>query len=333
MKARLKLIRKRLKAGGILPLLIGLFVLVVCWERIVITIPPGHGGVHWYLLYGGTRAAPGALNEGVHVIFPWNRIYDYDMRMQSKKFKYDAVTRDGLHVSIGVSVRWRVNPDRLGRLHQSFGPQYADTLVDPAVGSIARHVLSNYDVDALISERRNDIQSAIFAQVTAESIPNGIARAAGPHGPNTVLLEDILITSVELPENVRTAIESKLQQAQLVDEYRYRVDRERLESDRKAVEAEGIRRFQQIVSSNMTPSYLRWRGIEATLELAQSPNSKVVVIGNQQSGGMPLILDGASSPVIRPPTTRNSESRSEQSGTVEGPRTSQIAESQPSSNN
>lgn len=304
MKARLRLIRKRLKAGGVFFLLVSLFVLVVCWERIVITIPPGHGGVVWHLLFGGTRTAPGSLGEGVHVIFPWNRIYDYDLRMQSKHFSYDAVTRDGLQVTIGVSVRWRVNPDRLGRLHQSFGPNYPNTLIDPTVGSISRHVVSNFNVDALISERRTEIQSAIFSEVTSDRTPNGITRALGSSGDDTILLHDILITSVDLPQNVRTAIEAKLQQAQLVEEYRFRVERERLESDRKAVEAEGIRRFQQIVSSNMTPSYLRWRGIEATLELAKSPNTKIVVIGNQQSGGLPLILDGANSPTAQPTTSR-----------------------------
>jgi regulator of protease activity HflC (stomatin/prohibitin superfamily) len=106
-----------------------------------------------------------------------------------------------------------------------------------------------------------------------------------------VLLEDILITEVVLPKGIREAIANKLREAQLVQEYAYRVQRERLESERKAEEAEGIRRFQQIVAANLSPAYLRWRGIEATSELARSPNSKVVVVGNAQTGGLPLILD------------------------------------------
>jgi regulator of protease activity HflC (stomatin/prohibitin superfamily) len=118
----------------------------------------------------------------------------------------------------------------------------------------------------------------------------------GKSAANVVQLEDILIYDVELPEAVRRAIEDKLRQAQIVEEYRYRVQREELESERKAAEAQGIRRFQEIVASNMSQTYLRWRGIEATLELARSPNSKIVVIGNQQSGGLPLILDAADKP-------------------------------------
>lgn len=303
MKARLKIIAKRLKVSSIFFLLVSLFVLVVCWERIVITIPPGHGGVLWHLLFGGTRTADEAMGEGVKVIFPWNRIYDYDLRLQNFDTSYQVVTNDGLQVTVDVSFRWRANAADLGALHQRFGPQYRDTLLVPAIGSITRHVISRYDVDDLVSEKRNTIQQEIFDSVISESVRNGIGSSTSTNQTSVVLLEDILITVVELPVNVRTAIESKLQQAQLVEEYRYRVQREELESQRKAVEADGIRQFQAIVASNMTPAYLRWRGIEATLELARSPNSKVVVIGNERSGGLPLILDGADRSTPAPPVS------------------------------
>lgn len=303
MKACLKIIAKRLKVSSIFFLLVSLFVLVVCWERIVITIPPGHGGVLWHLLFGGTRTTDEAMGEGVKVIFPWNRIYDYDLRLQNFDTSYQVVTNDGLQVTVDVSFRWRANAADLGALHQRFGPQYRDTLLVPAIGSITRHVISRYDVDDLVSEKRNTIQQEIFDSVISNSVRNGIGSSTSTNQTNVVLLEDILITVVELPVNVQTAIESKLQQAQLVEEYRYRVQREELESQRKAVEADGIRQFQAIVASNMTPTYLRWRGIEATLELARSPNSKVVVIGNERSGGLPLILDGADRSTPAPPVS------------------------------
>ena len=308
MKARLKIIAKRLKASSIFFLLVSLFVLVVCWERIVITIPPGHGGLLWHLLFGGTRTADEAMGEGIQVIFPWNRIYDYNLRLQNFDTSYQVVTNDGLQVTVGVSFRWRANGADLGALHQRFGPQYRDTLLVPAIGSITRHVMSRYAVDDLVSEKRNTIQREIFDSVISDSVRNSIGSATSTNQMNIVLLEDILITEVELPVNVRTAIEAKLQQAQIVEEYRYRVQREELESQRKAVEAEGIRNFQEIVASNMTNNYLRWRGIEATLELARSPNSKVVVIGNDKSGGMPLILDGADRPAGTPPSQSRTSS-------------------------
>jgi hypothetical protein len=105
-----------------------------------------------------------------------------------------------------------------------------------------------------------------------------------------------------LPLAYSQAIERKLEQAQVVEEYRFRVEREALESERKRVEALGIRSFQEIVTPAISESYLRWRGIEATLKLAQSPNSKVVVIGNSATG-LPLILDTTTSGALDVPAT------------------------------
>lgn len=293
MKARFKHIVRRLKINGSFFLLVSLFVLIICWDRIVIVTPPGHGGVVWQILFGGTRTNEKSMGEGVHLVLPWNRVYDYNLRLQNYRTEYNAVTADGLQVRVGIGFRWRVNPDRLGTLHQQFGPGYRETLLVPAIGSIARHVLSRYNAADLVSETRNNIQQEIYTEVVKDRIGNGIGGNANEEEMNVILLDDILIYDVELPAAVRQAIEEKLRQAQMVEGYRYRVQREVLESERKVAEARGIRAFQEIVASNMSNNYLRWRGIEATLELSRSPNSKVVVIGNQQSGGLPLILDSS----------------------------------------
>src|SRR5207248_5101440 len=79
------------------------------------------------------------------------------------------------------------------------------------------------------------------------------------------------------------------------EEYKFRVAREIRESERKKIEAEGIREFQQIVSQGISDSYLRWRGIEATVQLAQSPNSKIVIVGSGKDG-LPIILGNVDSP-------------------------------------
>jgi regulator of protease activity HflC (stomatin/prohibitin superfamily) len=111
-----------------------------------------------------------------------------------------------------------------------------------------------------------------------------------------VVLADILIEKIELPLQIKTAIENKLEQEQIAQEYKYRLQRERLESERKQIEAEGIRDFQKTVAPAITESYLRWRGIEATLKLSESENSKIIVIGNSTTG-LPLILDTRSTDV------------------------------------
>src|SRR3954471_23060915 len=115
---------------------------------------------------------------------------------------------------------------------------------------------------------------------------------------HTLILYDTLLYGIELPALVVTAINRKTEQYYVAEEYKFRVEREKRESERKKIEAEGIREFQTIVSQGISDSYLRWRGIEATLQLSQSTNSKVVVIGSAKDG-LPVILgnvDGSSPP-------------------------------------
>jgi hypothetical protein len=83
-------------------------------------------------------------------------------------------------------------------------------------------------------------------------------------------------------------------QHQAALEYVYRLDRERLEAQRKRIEATGIRDFQQIVGANLTEPYLRWLGIDATLRLAQSPGSRLVIVGGRD--GLPVILNPPADP-------------------------------------
>jgi hypothetical protein len=117
-------------------------------------------------------------------------------------------------------------------------------------------------------------------------------------------LYDTLVLGLELPQSVVAAINRKVEQYYLVQEYAFRVDRERKESERKKIEAEGISAFQQIVSQGISDSYVRWRGIEATLQLAQSPNSKIVIIGSGKDG-LPVILGNVDTPVA--PRTGSSQ--------------------------
>jgi len=108
-------------------------------------------------------------------------------------------------------------------------------------------------------------------------------------------LMDVFIKAVTLPATVRAAIERKEEADQLAQEYKFRIEKEKLEAERKEIEGRGIAAFQRQVEPGITPSYLKWRGIEATLSLAQSENSKVVIVGGQN--GLPLIFnaDDASS--------------------------------------
>ena len=280
-------------------LLVGVLIFLYFAPSIVVFIPAGHGGVLWKRFHQGTQMAP-ALPEGVHVIFPWDKIEVYDLRLQEDTRSYSAIANDGLNVSIEITVRYRPYAEMLAALHKNVGTRYLEVLLVPEVGSVSREIVSRFKADELYAHRRLRVQTETYEQVAdrvmyaqligAEDVPKPDGRTKTGY----LLIQDILIRNVSLPEAIMASIERKIQQDQAAQEYQFRLQRELFESQRKQLEGQGIRAFQETVQANLTENYLRWRGIEATLELAHSPNAKIVVIGNAASGGLPLILDAAS---------------------------------------
>ncbi|CAO3377207.1 prohibitin family protein [Azospirillum argentinense] len=280
-------------------LLVGILIFLYFAPSIVVFIPAGHGGVLWKRFHQGTQMAP-ALAEGVHVIFPWDKIEVYDLRLQEDTRSYSAIANDGLNVSIEITVRYRPYAEMLAALHKNVGPNYLEVLLVPEVGSVSREIVSRFKADELYAHRRLRVQTETFEQVADRVMYAQIIGAEDTPKPDGrtktgyLLIQDILIRNVSLPEAIMVSIERKIQQDQAAQEYQFRLQRELFESQRKQLEGQGIRAFQETVQANLTENYLRWRGIEATLELAHSPNAKIVVIGNAASGGLPLILDAAS---------------------------------------
>ncbi|MCJ8510664.1 prohibitin family protein [Rhizobium lemnae] len=293
MKTLLIRVIRRISLTITFLLLIAGFLLVILWDLMVHTVPVGYAGVHWHRInLFGSNTSTGPLGEGLHVIAPWDKIYLYDLRLQSVQADYQVLSRDGLAFNVEINIRWRIAPENVVSLNQNIGPDYESKLIGREVGSVARAVIAQYNAEAFLTGAREVVQQAVYDRVTQNSLTTGIGPStlSSAQSGNVVMLTDILIRNVQLPEQIATAIQNKLEQAQIAEEYQYRVEREVLESKRKQVEAEGIRRFQEIVTPAISESYLRWRGIEATLKLAESPNSKVVVIGNSATG-LPLILD------------------------------------------
>ena len=72
-------------------------------------------------------------------------------------------------------------------------------------------------------------------------------------------------------------------------EYEFRLEKAQKEADRLRIEAAGIRDFEEIISKGLSDKLLKWKGIEATKEIAKSNNSKVVIVGGGE-GGLPIIL-------------------------------------------
>ena len=283
---------RRLSTRLAFAVLVCAFVVIVLWKHIIITVPAGYSGIVWWRFFGGTDTVSEPLQEGLRAIFPWDKVFLYETRLQEHSTRYDVVSNDGLHLKIDVSIRWRALPRNLGLLHKSVGSEYREKLLIPEIGSFARQTISLYDAEDFYAKKRAEVQQKIYNSVVDRHVTNGIGARSDDGSPDhLILLVDILVTGVTLPLSLQQAILRKLEEAERVEQHKYRVQLEELESQRKAIEADGIRRFQEIVTPTISDAYLRWSGIQATLQMAQSPNSKVVIVGNGP-GGLPVILNG-----------------------------------------
>ena len=293
-------------------LMVATLVGVVLYPHMVVTVPSGHVGVLWKRFGGGTVLDPRRLkNEGFNLILPWNLVFLYDLRLQSTTESYNAISSDGVSLNASVVVRFRLQRDAVPVLHQAIGPNYEKILVQPGIGSLTREVMAQYTAEQVYSTARQEIQDKIRnlaeARLSEKMMEHeGEEESYRVSMRDTVILYDILVTGIELPAAIMAAINRKTEQYYIAEEYKFRVEREKRESERKRIEGEGIRDFQQTVSQGISDSYLRWRGIEATLQLSQSTNAKVVIIGSGKDG-LPVILGNVDTPASLPTARTPSE--------------------------
>jgi regulator of protease activity HflC (stomatin/prohibitin superfamily) len=299
-------------------LMASLLIATVLFPYVVITVPSGSVGVLWKRFNGydmycwcfvgrGTVLDPRELrDEGLHLVWPWDKLYIYDLRLQSTTQTYNAITKDGVSVTVQITIRFQLLHNSIAVLHKFIGPQYLDSVVAPEIGSQAREVISQYSAEAVYRSResiqekiRNNSQRSLGAHLNSLVQPSAMEQP-DPKRFNEFLQDsiqilDTLVLSIELPADIVNAINRQTEQFYQIQEYKFRVQREVEEAKRKQVEANGIAAFQRTVSQGISDSYLRWRGIEATLALAQSKNSKIVIIGSGKEG-LPIILGNVDNP-------------------------------------
>src|SRR5580698_3566685 len=298
---------------------LSLLVTVVLWPYVVITIPSGRVGVLWKRFNGidiycwcwvgrGTVLDPRELREeGLHLVWPWDKLFLYDLRLQSSTQTYNAISKDGVSVRAQISTRYQLLHNSVAVLHKFIGPDYLNSVVNPEIGSQAREVMSQYTAQEIYTSReaiqkqiRDNAQRSLSANLNKLVQPEAMEQPDPKHYDdflqNAIQILDTLVLSIELPPDIVAAINRQTEQYYMIQEFKFRVEREAEESKRKQIEADGIAAFQKTVSQGISESYLRWRGIEATLQLALSPNSKIVVIGSGKDG-LPIILGNVDTPV------------------------------------
>ncbi len=289
-------LRRYIREHSVFFMLAGLiftFLVVFLANRIFILIGPGEAGVLFRRLQDGTHLEK-PYHEGMRVIWPWNKMFIYNVRVQEHSEVVHALSSNGLTIDVTLSMRYYPDYPNLPLLHQKVGPDYATKVVVPEVVAGVREVIGKYRPDDLYTLKTSDISRAII-----QSVVRSVAE-------KFIVLDDINIKDIRLPPQVRQAIENKLTQEQMAKEYEFRLRREELEAERLATKASGLAVYHSRINSTLTPELLRYKGIEATLSLAQSQNAKIVVVGGGEQG-LPLILNtetGAPS-VVPEPTFSN----------------------------
>lgn len=259
-----------------LPIIITAIVLIILLSKSAVTIDSGHAGVV-HTLQNGVEPDSPPLGPGFHIIAPWNRVIDYETRQQEVPEKMSVLSSNGLDIKLDASVLYTPDVANLGKLHNQKGVDYLNRVLQPAIRSAARSVVGRYTPEQLYSSKRDAIQEEIFEE-TRKIV-----------SPQFIILKDILIRDVTLPPTIKEAIERKLKQEQESLEYEFRLVTAAKEAEKVIIEAEGKAESNRILSASLTDKILQDKGIDATMKLAESPNSKVIVIGSGKDG-LPIIL-------------------------------------------
>ncbi len=236
------------------------------------------------------KVSPDVLENGLNFVNPLavvtifdTKTQNYTMSAQTKEGEIggdDAIrvlSADGLEVVIDLTVLYKIMPDKAPAIYKGIGSDYKDKIVRPVTRTRIRDNAVYYDAVALYSKRRDEFQNRIYQTIDKDFKGRGL------------ILEQLLIRNINLPESVKKTIESKINAEQDAQKMVFVLQKEKQEAERKRVEARGIADYQTIIALSLTDRQLQYESIKAQKELAASPNAKIVVMGGK--GSVPLILN------------------------------------------
>jgi regulator of protease activity HflC (stomatin/prohibitin superfamily) len=238
-------------------------------------VPAGYVGVVDFFGIVSEKTLP----SGINIVNPLANVVKFTIQTQEHKETMQVLSREGLTIGLEISVLYRLNPDSAGRVYKTVaGGDYETIILIPQVRSISRSVTASFQASALYSTERERLGVAIQEE---------LARTVAPRG---VTIESTPLRNVALPTQLTEAIEQKQRADQESQRMEFILTKEKQEADRKRIEAKGIADFQAIVAAGISDQLLRWKGIEATEKLANSQNTKVIIVGAGKDG-LPIILD------------------------------------------
>lgn len=253
----------------------GTIALLGALGQVVTVIPAGNVGV--VDLFGNVSET--TLKSGINFVNPLASVITFSIKTQEIKEEAQVPSKEGLSVSLELSVLYHLDPENADDIYKTVGPNYVDVILVPLLRSVTRGVTAEYEAKALYTSERELLARRIQEELSSKLKPRGI------------LVEGTPLRKVELPQKVTDAIEDKLRAEQESQRMEFVLTKEKQEAERKRIEAQGIADFQKTVTEGIDANLLKWKGIEATEKLANSQNAKVIVIGSG-SDQLPVILGG-----------------------------------------
>lgn len=255
---------------------VGFMFLLFVSSGCFITINAGEAGV-LFKKFGGGLDKENLYSQGFQVIAPWNTMHRYDIREQIQEEKMSVLSSDGLNIDIDMSVRFRPQKDKIGFLHEEIGRGYKNTIVADLTRSTVRRIIGRYTPEELYRSKREEIETNIVKDLEASLLEK------------YVILESALLRNIDLPEQIKLAIQDKMKAKEQADRIDFEIERQKKEAERIKIEAQAKAEANRILSASLTDKILQEKGIAATEKLAESPNSKIIVVGGGKDG-LPLIL-------------------------------------------
>lgn len=254
--------------------MIGFMVaLLIALLQCFTVIPAGHTGVVDFLGY----VSETTLKPGVNLVNPMAKVEKMSIKTQELKETMNVPSQEGLSVELEISLLFKLDSEKANEIYKTVGPNYADIILVPQFRSVVRGVTARYEAKALYTASREKLAGEIVSE---------LEKLVGPRG---ITVEQAPLRQIILPPRLTQSIEEKLQAEQESQRMAFILKKEEQEADRKRIEAKGIADFQDIVSRGISEQLLKWKGIEATEKLANSQNTKVVIIGSPKDG-LPIIL-------------------------------------------
>lgn len=269
-------LNSRKKFNKVEELISGLGAIVAIFIAItqfITFIPAGHVGIVDFM----GSVSDNTLKSGINFVNPMSNVVKFNIKRQEIREVITAPSKEGLNVQIEISLQYSLSASTLSRIYNEVGENYKEELLNSNLKSVIGNVTANYDAKSIFTSARSEISAKVIEGMKKIVSDKGITIINAP------------IRQIILPSGFMAAIEERLKAEQESQKMEMLLKKEEMEANRKKIEAQGIADFQKIVSQGLTPQVLQWKGIEATEKLANSNNSKVIVIGSNKSG-LPLIL-------------------------------------------